>query len=602
MEERFDLLLTKYVLTEMSDNKETSQVISGLLRLLGEQFGVYHIAIVEKSKDKDSYVITYEYCGEDCPEKKNQQVYFKQEGWDEELSRLRAEEVVYFQHADATANIQRDLGLCSGGSFCAALLKHRSEENAVLLIQYREQHHVYSEHEKEAFALAKEMLDVYLLTVRDYAHDREELEKIRTFDTVTGLLKYENFVEVADRLMKEIRPDEQLAVVYTDIANFKYINEHYGYSAGDDVLRHFEQFFTKNCKLPVIACRMFSDNFILLIRMNSDVSEERIIYSTELFSRRFSNEIRVVYPEAKVNLIAGISIVHDVTAGIMQYIDEANIARKKCKKAMGSRCMLYDEEMAAQDRREMQLGIQAEEALLNGEFYFELQPKIDLVTKKAIGAEALVRWKKADGTKAYPDQFIPVFEKTGFITRLDFMVYREVCHYLRKKLRAGQHIVPISVNVSRLHFDNPDFVEQLVQLVDSYEVPHEYLEFEITENVFISEMDKARKAIDELRQAGFLVSMDDFGSGYSSLNLLKELDFDVLKLDKEFLMHGTLDRKDAVIISNIIHMAKQMNIKVLCEGVETEEQVDFLYGADCDLVQGYLYGKPMLVEEFEDLL
>ena len=603
MEGEFVLKVTEFVLSKMAERKEVGSVIKQLLQMVGEHFGLYHIALVEKQKRMTSFTITYEYCGQGCPVKRNHVLNFTQEEWQQSLKFLK-EDMMYYESGEAAGNdkILSSVNRSTGGAFCIALLEHQGEKAAALLFKYKEAGHIFSEEEKMSFAMARQLVNLYLLPVRNYETDRMELQRVKNYDMVTGLMKYESFLQVAEGTYRNDETDAVYAIVYSDINNFKYVNEYYGYLAGDDILRKFEQVLLSASPLQLVATRLFSDYFISLVKITNFTTEQMLVAMLEQQNRRFAEALLKIYPDAKVSVASGIAFIKDNSISILNYVDCANIARKRVKKNFGATCLVYDESMEAQQKKEIEITSQAEAALFLGEFYFELQPKINLDSNTVIGAEALVRWKQSNGKKWLPDEFIPVFEKNGFITRLDFMVYTEVCRYLRERIKKGQSIVPISVNVSRMHFETDDFVERVIRLVDSYAVPHNYLEFEITESVFIDHLEKTRVAIRRLREAGFLVSMDDFGSGYSSLNLLKELDFDVLKLDKDFLASGTLDKKESVIISNIIKMAKQMDIKVLCEGVETQEQASFLAQADCDLVQGYYYGKPMQIEVFDDLL
>jgi EAL domain-containing protein (putative c-di-GMP-specific phosphodiesterase class I) len=219
-----------------------------------------------------------------------------------------------------------------------------------------------------------------------------------------------------------------------------------------------------------------------------------------------------------------------------------------------------------------------------------------------VGAEALVRWRDKEGNEYYPNDFIPIFEDNSFITKLDFYVYSKVCEYIKDRLDRKLKVVPISVNVSRIHLSQANFARKVTRLVSQYQIPPKYLEFELTESVFLQHSDEARLTMKQLKEEGFIVSMDDFGSGYSSLNLLTSVDFDILKLDKEFLTEATISEKDEVVIQSIIKMAKLMNMLTLCEGVETQEQADVLLRLKCDLVQGYHFGKPMPMHMFDELL
>ena len=254
-------------------------------------------------------------------------------------------------------------------------------------------------------------------------------------------------------------------------------------------------------------------------------------------------------------------------------------------------------------RKQVEILTSMEKALLNHEFVIFLQPKVELKGKNNIvGAEALVRWIKSDGKIIPPMDFIPIFEKNGFVVNVDFCVYEQVCEFLSQRIKEGKKVVPVSVNVSRVHLEKEDFVERIDNLVTKYNIPRHLLEFELTENILFENADKAISVMNRLREMNFTVSMDDFGSGYSSLNLLKKLPVDVLKMDRGFLDNEEVKGNDEIVIKSIIEMAKKMQITVLCEGVETEKQAKFLQNAGCDLAQGYYFSRPVKVDEFKEML
>jgi EAL domain-containing protein (putative c-di-GMP-specific phosphodiesterase class I) len=231
-----------------------------------------------------------------------------------------------------------------------------------------------------------------------------------------------------------------------------------------------------------------------------------------------------------------------------------------------------------------------------------MQPKIDLHSLQITGAEALVRWKLPTGEYIGPMEFIPVFENNGFITELDFYVYEKTFRALRQWIDAGKQPIIVSVNVSRIHLNDSRFLERLDYLVEKYKIPTNLIELEITENIFFKELDRLIFIMNSLRKRGFLISIDDFGSGYSSLNLLKTLPIDILKLDREFFMQNEMRENDKIIISGIITLAKGLGLKVISEGVETIEQVKFLRENSCDMAQGFLFYKPLPLDDFIDLI
>lgn len=251
--------------------------------------------------------------------------------------------------------------------------------------------------------------------------------------------------------------------------------------------------------------------------------------------------------------------------------------------------------------REKDIESKMANALDNGEFIVYYQPKIDLDTNSLIGAEALVRWVE-DGKITAPGDFIPIIERNGFVCQLDFYILEAVLKDMRRWLDAGIEVVKTSVNFSRVHLSNQGFTNRIIRLLKEYNVPAEYIEIEFTESGYSDSAPMLENAIRSLKAYGIATAMDDFGSGYSSLSLLTNLSFDILKLDKSFLDSGRVSEKEKVIINNVIKMVQDLNIDVVMEGVETPEQVEFLRKANCRMVQGYVFDKPLPVETFEQRL
>ena len=238
-------------------------------------------------------------------------------------------------------------------------------------------------------------------------------------------------------------------------------------------------------------------------------------------------------------------------------------------------------------------------AMDKGEIVVYLQPKVSLANGKIAGAEALVRWRLPDGGMLSPGIFIPIMEKNHVIGKLDKYVFERVCIWIHNRIRAGLPTVPVSVNVSKLQFYNPDFVKEYREIKEQYQVPDGILEIEFTESVAFENQKYMLKVIEDLHNSGFGCSLDDFGSGYSSLGLLKDIQIDVLKLDATFFGGSDNKEKENLIVRSIITMAKELDIKVVAEGIEKQEQVEFLKGTGCDLIQGFVYFKPMPIKEFE---
>ena len=251
---------------------------------------------------------------------------------------------------------------------------------------------------------------------------------------------------------------------------------------------------------------------------------------------------------------------------------------------------------------EQQIESNMEQALQRGDFAIYFQPKCEFSTGKMMGAEALVRWKRPEEGIVRPDDFIPVFEKNGFILRLDMFILEQAVKMLASWKEQGLPQVPVAVNFSRLHLNDSRYISQMRRLVSKHGVPSELIEVELTESVIFNNLDRAQSVIRELHREGFSVAMDDFGSGYSSLNVLKNLQFDSIKLDKEFLNGFSQNLHAQKVIEGTVSMIKSLGVKVIAEGVETQQQADFLRKTGCDLAQGYFFARPLPAEEFEAVL
>jgi EAL domain-containing protein (putative c-di-GMP-specific phosphodiesterase class I) len=284
-------------------------------------------------------------------------------------------------------------------------------------------------------------------------------------------------------------------------------------------------------------------------------------------------------------------------------VDNANEARKKCKEQKVETVVkVYTESLRQELENAKAVNSNILKGLKNNEFYAYLQPKVSLKTGKIEGAEALVRWIKPDGSRVMPDEFIGIAEKNGYITKIDFAVLEQVLSYLEEAVNAGEEVVPISVNFSRRNNEFKEFVPSILKRLDQYHVSADLLEAEVTESVFMADLSAVDDNMTRLREHGVEVSVDDFGSGYSSLNILSKISADTIKLDKLFLNNAGKDERGLTVIQYLTKMLKRLGFTVLAEGVETKEQLEWLKMADCDLVQGFYYAKPMSIVEFRKFL
>lgn len=432
-----------------------------------------------------------------------------------------------------------------------------------------------------------------------YIKNRKALYRAAYVDPLTGLPSKTKHKLDAQVLIDE--NNRKYAYVVFDIDHFKYINEVFGYENGNRLLVRIAEILKQKCNSNELICRVAGDNFAMLLERTGSTEDltARVLNMFDAIVNSGNNEFRTYH----LKFSCGVYLV-DEALDINKVRANANLAREESKKQVFGGIVYYNEVMKTKNVEERELEYEAAEALKNGDFIVYLQPKYDVKTEKITGAEALIRWKHNTKGMLSPGKFIPLFEANGFIAELDMFVLNKVCEKIAEWLKNGIEPVCISVNLSRTHLYTEHLCDKLLETVNRYRIPSKYIEFELTESAIYEDMGTLLGIMQELKNSGFRLSMDDFGSGYSSLNLLRRLPVDVLKLDKEFLEPGENDKqagRERRIVSHVISMAKDLEMEVLAEGVETREQRDFLKNAECDIIQGFYYAKPMPTEEFEAL-
>ncbi len=426
---------------------------------------------------------------------------------------------------------------------------------------------------------------------------RRELQEILYVDPVTKGYSYQRFCkETKERLEKDSR---DAAVVVLDIEKFKVINELFGYDDGDRVLRYIWELIKGWVRPDEIYSRWNADKFSLLVFYeNIQELAERLNSLADIIQNDSLDKRKgfVIRPTI------GVYRITDREVDVQSMQNYASIARSSIKGNVSEVCIAYyDDSYKDIILENKSIEDKMVTALKNNEFIVYYQPKYDAVTQELSGAEALIRWREADGTITPPYRFIPIAEKNGFVLKLDKYVFKKVCEDQKRWLDEGKRVVPISVNLSRQHLHNPSFIEDYKRVVEAKGVPVDLVELEITESAMFENKDEFTAIIDRLHKIGFKILMDDFGTGYSSLMMLKSIPIDVMKLDKSFVDDFN-DEKGEKIISCVTQLAKSMNIEVIAEGVETEEQYQFMKKLGCDNIQGFYFAKPMPVEDFNKLL
>lgn len=410
------------------------------------------------------------------------------------------------------------------------------------------------------------------------------------YDELTGLYTRQAFYHHAKTLIN-FRSDKKFHVLVADIHNFKLVNSIYGEKMGDQVLEYLAKVFSGHIGDGLLA-RYGSDQFICLVCGDVDLSLDLV-----------EQRVRKITEEAPIpNLVIKYGMYQnaDISQPLTIICDRAFTAMKSIQYSYERNVATYDGSMSQKHIREMMMENEFESAIEKEEFVIWYQPKYDVKTERIEGAEALVRWKKSDGTMIPPGEFIPLFERNGLIVRLDEYVFRKVCQIQRERMERGERVLPVSVNLSRATLHHEGIVERYAQIIYDSQVPFETVPIELTETAALYSI-QIQGLTEKMVDVGFLLHMDDFGSGYSSMTSLNVLPFRVLKLDKALIDFIGNSRGDQVI-QHTIALAHGLGMKVLAEGVEVKEQVEFLRTMECDEIQGFYYARPLPLEVFSQLL
>lgn len=347
--------------------------------------------------------------------------------------------------------------------------------------------------------------------------------------------------------------------------------------------------------------RDVADRFVLLRRYES---REELLETQKQVDEEFLNSALVMSNRHMMTIACGICCVEDLVEEpeAVMMVNRANFAQKEVKNKPGKHYAFYGDEIRQKLIAEMKVKDRMQEGLDNEEFVVYMQPKVGVEEGAVRGAEALVRWAVPGNGLLSPGLFIPVLEKNHFIGKVDRFVFEKVCIWLHERLEKGLAVVPVSVNVSKIQFYNPDFIPVYASIKKQYGIPDGLLEIELTESAAFEHEEYLLQVVRELHDYGFLCSLDDFGTGYSSLGLLKDLPIDVLKLDGVFFRVSVDVNREHTILKYIIDMVKELNISTVAEGVERQEQIEFLKSVGCDLIQGFAFYRPMPMDQFEKVL
>lgn len=421
----------------------------------------------------------------------------------------------------------------------------------------------------------------------------EELRYLLDHDALTGLYNRSTFCRKTADFLRQ-NPEGTYNMVQFDIERFKVINELYGNFMGDRILLLIAEGLQKCLKSKGTYGRLEADHFAVCLPAGTEELQQ--------VRDQMEKSLASVKIEQKINLYYGVYTIEDRGMSVNLMCDRANLALRTVKGNSNRAYAVYNDELHQVVLSEQQLTNSMEEALLQRQFEVYYQPVVDLNTGDVVSAEALVRWNHPEKGMVSPGFFIPFFEHNGFIIKLDAYIREEVCRNMMELRRRGLRNIPVSVNVSRLEFYDPNLCRSIIDLTERYRLEPQMMRLEITESAYTDNPQQLLAAMKELQNYGFQVLMDDFGSGYSSLNMLKDVPVDILKMDMKFLEDQGISGRGPEILASLVRMAKKLGMRTIAEGIETKEQGDFLRSVGCEYGQGYYYARPMPADSFTSLL
>ena len=429
----------------------------------------------------------------------------------------------------------------------------------------------------------------------NYQVVRDSIRKASSIDTLTSINNEKGFEYDVEQLLKRY-PDNTYAIIKFGIKNFRFVNRKHSFSTGDEVLKNIAKNLAKSLMAEETCGRIEKDNFAMLYKIEDKKSLEKRMMKVreQLIDKPLYRKLNI-----EINLKAGVYIIQDHREYVKDMMDKALMAMQSINHITQINTPIYFEDwMLERQYYNSKILEDAPNAMKNDEFELYIQPQFNIHTKEVIAGEALTRWKLENGELRMPDNFIPVFEENGMILTFDYYMLEKLCKQLRIWIDKGISVYPISINQSRLHIKEDNYLNDFCNIVDKYDIPHNYIAFELTESAFIEDSEKMLKLAKDLHRKGFQLAIDDFGTGYASINLLAEISADILKIDRVLLNDCNHNTRSQVVTEMIINLAHRLHMKVIAEGIETEEQLAFLRELNCDMGQGFLIGKPMESNQF----
>lgn len=584
-----------FVVSLLSDTADLDSSLDMLVKQIGCHFGYDEVLISEFVQD-NSTMVTNKWRRDEGVIRHPEEINAF-DVWDDFFSGFDKNGINLTCDVEQGGYTEKDMNFFRGkqiGSFINLLLYSNGNSIGYMTCSRRQAIERMPEEELSTLRQLSRMISSFVALRFQNRQNQEHIEAMRR-DELTGLYHYEAFQKEVRRTLYHCDPGLTYAMVYMDISNFAYLNENFGYSEGNQLLKDMARWLRYMNAKRCICGRVYADRFVVLVTGDSQESvENQIRHSVS----RFCDYLQQKYPMGDLQVRAGLYYIDNPAAEVFTMIDAANHARKTLKDDYLNHVVVYTERLRQTRADKIKVVASIHDAIDKGDVEAYLQPKFSMKTGEVVGAEALVRWHNEDGTLKYPDQFIPVLEEVGYIINVDFCVFRQVLASLRRWKEEGRRRVPISVNFSRVHFRDRHFCDKVMAMLREYEVEPQYIEIEVTESCISGNAMGMVEQMTMLREHGLKIAMDDFGIGYSSLGMLIDANVDIVKVDKSFIDHYETDQEQQYI-NRIGQLVRAAGKDIIFEGVETQQQVDFLRDYGYDKAQGYVFSKPVPIMEFE---
>ncbi len=592
----YDVKFITFSFSLLSNSKELNSSINLLLERTGIRYGIKMVSIFENrtSNSVNTRINQWEK-NIGITDKSDDAAYSQQ--WYNIFLKVSKNGIIFINNYNIDKLDEKERSFLKENNITSVIGFMLYDDNALESISIfcdNNKIRQWTTYEKNTFFELSKILSVFVALRKERNKERDKFNKLVTTDGLTGLYNIETFKKIASSRILENR-NKINAIIALDINNFSYVNENFGYSAGDRML----------CNLAVqldeipdsIACRVYCDYFLVLLSGKSKDFILKLIKKNQL---DFIESQKQMYPASDLRISTGVYFIEDRNCDITIAIENANLIRKSIKSNNDIVCGVYTEDLRIKRNYEQSLVGEIHRAIELGELKLFLQPKFSLKDRSIVGAEALVRWRNIDGSYKYPADFIFVLERVGYVVELDYYMYEQVLKSLRKWIDEEKTYFPISVNFSRLHTNYDDFSERVYDLALKYNINPQLIEIEITEGTLASDTGKMIRHMSKLQKLGFKMDIDDFGTGYSSLSLLLTAPVDIVKIDKSFLNSRGNTEREIKYVKQLINLVYAAEKEIVFEGVETEEQASFIYSCGVKMAQGFLFDRAIPLDEFEN--